>query len=1382
MTLEPVSEKQPQEAQSVDRWLKYAYTINWEVIAYLIIFVLALVTRFADLGSRVMSHDESLHTKFAWDLAEQGNFQHTPLMHGPLLFVATAFFYTLFGDNDFTARIFPALLGVLVVMFPILFRRWLGKTGAVIASVLLLASPLLMYYSRYIRHDMLAIFFALVMFYAVFQYLDGPERVKGRGYWLVLLAGAMSLLLASKEVAFIYIAIFGSFLTLFWLFALMQRYLRLRGARSLFYAVTIGIVLGMIATLALIVVLSVIPLNDFDSDGVANVDDNCVSVANPIQLDDDADGIGNDCLTTAGAPLGGYILTATLAIFGVLGVALLGTALWVMRGDGRFPWRTVLLVLVIATLTCVTLLVVEEASHTEVVTATPVDPNAEEGVVAAQTSWLPIIAVWVIGLLVVGAAVAGWMFNFWQELRRDPVFDVLIMMGTLVLPWLTAFAIFATGASPTDYTPDGILRASVALVPFAVVSVVVGLMWNWRTWLAAMGVFLALYAFFFTTMFTNGQGLASGMIGSLGYWLEQQGVRRGSQPQYYYTLIMTPFYEFLPLIGGALAGIYGLILFWRSRLAQMTAATEMLDSALTEELLAAAEASMDDTVALETLVSSEPHTPIVPVMPDDVRSALDDEIAESLQNRSHLDLIPAAERMLQMPFMLFVGYWTLLSFYAYTLSGEKMPWLTTHLTIPLILATGWFGGRVMDGISARSFKREGWKLFLLIPLFLIAFWQVFNPLLVGKGPFQGVTKMQLEWTGVWLAALAVTLVVAFVMARMIRRVGWGQFGRVFLIGLGIILVVLTFRSAFMASFINYDLATEFLVYAHAGPAHTTVFDWMEEISQRTTGGQDLKVAYDFKMSWPGSWYFREYPSAVYFDRNPSVQVLDDAVMVVIGSESRGQTEPLLGDRYYHYEFIRMWWPMQDYFNWTWDRVKGVFDLSPNNANAALLRQGLWDIWWDRDYTTYGRATGGNFKLTEWPVSDRMHVYVRKDVAAQVWDLGVGAEVISEFETSLADLWTLRSASLAWGSQGPAAGQLDHPRGVAAAADGTIYVADSMNHRIQAFSSEGEFLREWGVYELGEHGTATGGNFNQPWGIAVGPDDNIYVADTWNHRVQVFTPEGEFIRTWGQLGQLDAAARPNDFWGPRDIAVDADGLVYVADTGNKRIRVYTAEGEFIHDIGSGGAGAGELNEPVGLTIHPDGRLFVADTWNRRIQVFDLDGQFLSSWAVSAWFGEQGNRPYLALDPEREHLYVTDPDAARVLVYDFDGTMLGSFGQPGPEDVPLTSAQFNVVGGVAIGPDGQAFVADAGTGRLLRFEPWDELLVVDELPPEVVDPVDDADSMSDDNPSDDEGAIDESPDGEDAEVESSLDDGEGEESAIDADDALPVDEEPTPTANG
>ncbi|MBL8156485.1 MAG: TIGR03663 family protein, partial [Anaerolineae bacterium] len=173
--------EQTADDHPMNRWFNARLQLNWETWVYIAILLLAIFTRFYILGDRTISHDESLHTKFSWDLYRNGVFVHTPLMHGPILFHMTALNYFLFGDNDFTARIYPAVLGVLMVMFPVLFRRWLGRWGAILASILFLISPLILYYNRYIREDTPSIFYTLVMVYCTFMYLNGPAHLRRKG-------------------------------------------------------------------------------------------------------------------------------------------------------------------------------------------------------------------------------------------------------------------------------------------------------------------------------------------------------------------------------------------------------------------------------------------------------------------------------------------------------------------------------------------------------------------------------------------------------------------------------------------------------------------------------------------------------------------------------------------------------------------------------------------------------------------------------------------------------------------------------------------------------------------------------------------------------------------------------------------------------------------------------------------------------------------------------------------------------------------------------------------------------------------------------------------------------------------------------------------------
>src|SRR5512139_232467 len=143
-------ETSPQEYTSwLDRSLFSSSSVNWETVIFVIILLLGVVTRYYMLEKRVMSHDETSHTYFSW-LYEQGRgYTHDPVTHGPLQFHLVALSYLLFGDNDFTARIPAALFSVATIAFMWFYRRLIGRMGALIAAVLLLISPYMLYYGRY---------------------------------------------------------------------------------------------------------------------------------------------------------------------------------------------------------------------------------------------------------------------------------------------------------------------------------------------------------------------------------------------------------------------------------------------------------------------------------------------------------------------------------------------------------------------------------------------------------------------------------------------------------------------------------------------------------------------------------------------------------------------------------------------------------------------------------------------------------------------------------------------------------------------------------------------------------------------------------------------------------------------------------------------------------------------------------------------------------------------------------------------------------------------------------------------------------------------------------------------------------------------------------
>ena len=162
----------PQEQNNfLSRPLITALNLDWEKAIYITFILIAIITRFWHIGDRVMSHDESLHTQFSYQYFIGDGYKHTALMHGPFLFHITAVSYWLFGDSDTSARIPVALFGIILVIIPYLLRPWIGRKGALFASFFFLISPYITYYSRYIRHDIYVITWALIVFLSIWYYL-----------------------------------------------------------------------------------------------------------------------------------------------------------------------------------------------------------------------------------------------------------------------------------------------------------------------------------------------------------------------------------------------------------------------------------------------------------------------------------------------------------------------------------------------------------------------------------------------------------------------------------------------------------------------------------------------------------------------------------------------------------------------------------------------------------------------------------------------------------------------------------------------------------------------------------------------------------------------------------------------------------------------------------------------------------------------------------------------------------------------------------------------------------------------------------------------------------------------------------------------------------
>jgi C1A family cysteine protease/sugar lactone lactonase YvrE len=191
----------------------------------------------------------------------------------------------------------------------------------------------------------------------------------------------------------------------------------------------------------------------------------------------------------------------------------------------------------------------------------------------------------------------------------------------------------------------------------------------------------------------------------------------------------------------------------------------------------------------------------------------------------------------------------------------------------------------------------------------------------------------------------------------------------------------------------------------------------------------------------------------------------------------------------------------------------------------------------------------------------------------------------------------------WGESGSGNGQLNSPQGIAVDSVGYVYVADTNNNRIQKFSGDGMYVAQW---------TPSYPVYN-PTAIAVDTRNDVLFVTNWSNHVQKLTltsTTGSLIAQWGSGVAGDGDGQ---FQSPGGIAVDGSGNVYVADTYNHRIQKFTGNGDFLTKWGTHGTGNGQFQFPHGIKIDGSGNVIVADTSNFRVQKFTTIGTFLTQWS-------------------------------------------------------------------------------------------------------------------------------------------------------------------------
>ena len=270
--------------------------------------------------------------------------------------------------------------------------------------------------------------------------------------------------------------------------------------------------------------------------------------------------------------------------------------------------------------------------------------------------------------------------------------------------------------------------------------------------------------------------------------------------------------------------------------------------------------------------------------------------------------------------------------------------------------------------------------------------------------------------------------------------------------------------------------------------------------------------------------------------------------------------------------------------------------------------------------------------------------------------------------------------LSFGREGSSAGMLSSPWGVAVNEHNEIAVTDKDNHRVQVFSSDGTYLRSFG--RKGDEQ----GEFNNPTGIAFNGNGNIIVSDASNSRVQILGDQGEHLNQFGGRGNLD-----HQLNAPHGLSVDNDGNIIVADRLNKLIKIFFSAGQYLRKVGS----VGSFTSPFHCVQH-DKYLIVSDREEHCIKVFNLtDGDFLYK------FGKKGegefNGPGCLSVNKAGQLMVCDTGNHRVQVFELSGKFVTKFGLRGKG-----IGEFNRPVSTAVFSDGRIVVTDFNNHRIQIFE--------------------------------------------------------------------------------
>ena len=630
-------------------------------------------------------------------------------------------------------------------------------------------------------------------------------------------------------------------------------------------------------------------------------------------------------------------------------------------------------------------------------------------------------------------------------------------------------------------------------------------------------------------------------------------------------------------------------------------------------------------------------------------------------------------------FSRFLWLWLIGTWLALSLAGEKMPWLNTHIALPAAILAAWTIGRAWR--SWRSGPPPG----RLIPaLLLTALASMAAMLLIAFLP-GGNAYHALRL----LLVLGVAALVAFILVVPFGRRALGIAAVAVVVGA---LGVFSVRTMLMVTFERRDVPKDMLIYTQSSPDIREIAAQIDALADATGMGLDLPIAVDTtdSFAWPWAWYLRDYRSVNYVNFSSGMPDGDYQVLLV-ARENLSRVSDSLGaagdDRFgTPIRYPHRWWFEESGYrsaipSGPW---QGTTSVGPLELPKPIPE---WDTW-----QGIARGTFGGDWLETIFLYWRDHDPGRPPGSVDAYVLFPAAfdpetGLLSAGPVAPPAPTTDSAGRPMFGGLGIRPGQFFSPVDIEADAEGNIYVIDSTSKRLQKFDSEGNFL---GYVDV--RGTGGTSEASDPWGLGIAPTGEVVVADTFGWKVRIFNSDLSPTGVTFGTGQATAGG-PFDLYGPRDAAIDRDGLLWITDTGNHRLMVYTLEGEFVRQVGEPGAGPLQFSEPVGIDVAPDGVIAIADMYNGRVQLLDPAGAYRGEFAVPGWGGRLAvDKPYITALRDG-NIALSLPSLNEVRVYGRDGTLLHTITG---DDEPLDSPY-----GILESADGNLWVVEGGSARIRLF---------------------------------------------------------------------------------